>query len=373
VRRILRKVFGRSAPPRKGPTRPTARPALEQLDERVLPSTTGVVSQVEDVHGNSVAFYIDNNHNLWASVNGGQAAGQIDNAGVDLQVSAGLDRYGLAVAYVQNSAGHSLWALHVAFSGGYVWETFGQYIDSNVSNFSALMGRNPVNGQGGGVFYVGGRYGGTNLFQDDQGSYQISGAGGDAISAGTDTAGNGVVYETAHWVYRYSYQTALWEFAYNGGQQWGLTTIAGNDFAASGNNVGYQVAGSINGIVYFTDSADGADMYDGTFRLIGAHVVQISSGTDFWGNSTLDFMHEGADSTVTQFVYQNGGAGYYTVLWGNGNQDYIAAGQGGYDYYVDEWYDTLTERYASWYVTGGWGNWQWQYGVTQAVIGYNVL
>jgi hypothetical protein len=369
--RILNNIFGGASARRTACTRPTTRLTLEQFDDRVLPSTTGVVSQVMDVHGNSVAFYIDNNHNLFASANSGQPI-QIDSAGVDLQVSAGLDANGNAVAYVQNNAGFSLWALSMTVSGTNVSLANETFIDSNVQSFSAVMGHNAANGEQGGVFYVGGANNGTMLYQDGHGSQQVRSTGGDAISAGTDSNGNSVVYETAHWVAgrpQPTYYTALWEFYFDG-RQWASTTIAGNNSDGAGDKVGYQVAGSVNGIVYFTDSRFDAILFDGAFHLIDGNVIQISAGTDWHGRSTLDYMYSGAYNPVKQFNYGTGGI---TTLWGNGNQDYITAGQGGHDYYVDGFYDTLTDRADFYYWTGHWPYLIPHHAVTETVIGSNVL
>src|ERR1700736_3251843 len=69
--RFARKFFGVSSAARAARGRPITKLALEQLDDRLLPSATGHVSQVMARTGPAV-FYTDSNRNLLESFNGGQ-------------------------------------------------------------------------------------------------------------------------------------------------------------------------------------------------------------------------------------------------------------------------------------------------------------
>jgi hypothetical protein len=130
MHRSLRRFFGRSATSRALPRRRSARLELEHLDGRIVPSTTGNMSQVLDAHGNSVAYYIDGQHNLWESYTGGQAF-EIDGSGKDNAVSAGLDRNGYAVPYVHNFD-NSLWEFRNDGSG-WGWH----FVQVGVTSFAA--------------------------------------------------------------------------------------------------------------------------------------------------------------------------------------------------------------------------------------------
>jgi hypothetical protein len=347
---FLKRLFGASSSPSPARPRQTARLQLEQLDQRLVPSTTGVISQVVDGHGNSVAFYIGTDRNLYASANGGWAV-QLDSAGIDNAVSAGIDSNGNAAAFVRNIYNNSLWDLHTWVNGRSIGlNGYDTFIDSGVTSFSAVMGKNVANGEKGGVYYLNG--GSPVLYQDS--GWQVLPGGGQFISAGTDQSGNAVAYVRS----LASYSSDLYEVTPTGYEIW----IAGGVYG--------QVAGSVNGIVYYQDSYDNAVMVNtsnGASRIVARDVVQMESGTDFWGNSTLDVTYSGWNE-VDQF---NAGSNSTTMLVQQGTSGYWCAGQGGHDYYQgfpNNLHDL--DNYWAFYYSGG--SWHFQHFESDNVIGYNV-
>ncbi len=329
-------LLGRTASRKSRPNGRSARPALEYLNDRILPSTTGNFSQVLDTHGNSVVFFIDRQHNLWETANGG-AAVEIDGSGKDNAVSAGLDKNGYAAPYVHNFDG-TLWEL-ADFGYGRQWRE----MSDGVSLFAA--GNDPNQ-----LWYV--RYGagwaanpqGGYFFEIDAGSGSTGGAVLQ-ISPGQDESGNVVSYllKADGNVYKcvdYSGQTRI-------------TAVGGYT----------EIAGSVNGLVYALNSGGAVWMYNtwsGTLGFVAAGVSQISAGTDFWGNSTVDMMQT---SDVMQY---NTATGNFKQI--SGRTAEMSAGEGGHDFYTDS-YNQLHDHADQWYFTLHGAR---EY-VTDTVIGYNVL
>jgi hypothetical protein len=342
--RLLNKWFGGSSAPKASPRRPTARLGLEQLDERLLPSATGSISQVVDHNGARVAFFIDQNGVLERSVNGGQAQA-VDPWGChcDQQVSAGTDAFGNAVAYVRNGYG-SLWALGWGW-GGSLYET---HIGDNVSSFSAVM-YNPsqglkgvYGGTQGGVYFIGNGW--DLLYQN--GNYQgLSGGQYDQqISAGTDENGYSIVYVLN------KFNRDVYERNAYGGWSTDLT-LAGNQT---------QVVGSVHGIWYTNDDAKDVFVHSGTgrwsYRFLEGNIAQLSAGADPWGNSTVDLLTTGGEVDK----YDNG-FGWYSNPYAIAYNAREAAAGDGYDYYVhDFWHDRSSQLH------------ELDWGLNDSVIGYNV-
>jgi hypothetical protein len=337
--RLLNRFFGGRSVSKAAARRPTSRLGVERLDERALPSATGSVSQVVDHNGDVVAFFIDRNGVLERSVNGG-AAQAVDPWGChcDQQVSAGTDAYGNAVAYVRNGYG-SLWQIGWGW-GGSLYET---HIGDNVTSFSAVMGT-VWGGTQGGVYFIGNGY--DILYQN--GYYQgLSGGQYDQqISAGTDQNGYSVAYVLNR------FNRDVYERYANGSFSGDLTNCGCTT----------QVVGSVKGYFYTNDDARDVFVHNGyAYRFLEGNVTQLSAGTDYYGNSTVDLLRPvfWFDTEVDQF--DAGPNGPYSNGWYSNpyriasNMTEIAAGSNGFDYYVD-WSSQL-------HVNDPWGN-DW-------VIGWN--
>jgi hypothetical protein len=402
MRRLIKTLFSGPSAPRATPTRPTVRLEVEHLDERVLLSNTGSVSSIYApnvyVDGNgyaqgaTVVYSIDTDKNLYESVNG-QFSRRVDNGYCDLQVTAGTDQYGRAVAYVLNTYG-SLWALTTYANGSWGPPTLLSYthISDNVvfdprnhwSSISAAFGRNYQTGDTGGVFFISG--GNDFLFQFGRPIQLLSAAGVDyEISAGTDQAGFDVMYVlngVDHNVYE-RYAVGSW------------TQIPGI------NGGGMQIAGSVNNIVYILWDPEGSTnngpylvhedqpwLLGGSYDILNTTgyvmmwdghqlnaiytqwypasqgAYQISAGTDAWGQSTVNFLVAtawwGADpnwrAPYLGDAYHFDTVGWSTYLYAT-NARQVCGGQGALDYSVDA-YGNLDQFY-------------WWEGSTR-MIGYNV-
>jgi hypothetical protein len=341
MRRFLRKLFG-STTSKKLSTRRTARLEIEHLDERVLPSTTGSVSQVLRPDGLSAVFYIDRQHNLWETRGG--YTWQADSSGQDTQVSAGLSADGYEAAYIHRFDG-TLWVEDDR--GGL------RQVDNGVASFAA--GDEPNQ-----VWYV--RYGAVFRAHPDGGYTDWVSSYGRyfvQVSAGTDPDGHGCAYmldSNGNVTARDDYGDSLPQLA----------------------GMGYtQIAGSVKGIVYalapngrvdrLTLHSTGETTW--TPVIFDINAQQISAGTDYWGNSTVDAIGGwGAWGCVEQY---NAATGQDKQIVGLGSAVEMAAGEGGHDYYVDS-SSQLHDRADQWYYFSSGFLRGWWENVTDNVIGYNV-
>ena len=403
MRRFIKSLFGGPSAPRATLNRPMVRLEVEHLDERVLLSNTGSVSSIYAPHvywdgnayvqGANVVYSIGTDKNLYESVNGGFSR-KLDNGYCDLQVTAGTDQYGRAVAYVLNTYG-SLWALttySTSADGSPVLQSYTHIADNVVfdpsnhwSSISAAYGRNYLTGDTGGVYFISG--GNDFFFQFNRQLQLLSAAGVDyEISAGTDQAGFDVMYVlngVDHNIYE-RYAVGSW------------TQIPGI------NGGGMQIAGSVNNILYVLwdplgSTSDGpyevhsdiswwipggewdtlnptgyVMMWDGhqlnaiytDWNPDRSGAYQISAGTDAWGQSTVNFLVAtawwGADPNwrgpYLGNAYHFDTVGWTTYLYAT-NARQVCGGQGALDYSVDA-YGNLDQFY-------------WWDGSTR-MIGYNV-
>jgi hypothetical protein len=278
-----------------------------------------------DHNGTPVAFFIDKNGVLERSVNNGPAV-QVDGWGChcDKQVSAGTDAYGNAVAYVLNGYG-SLWEIGWNWNG-LLYET---HIGDNVTSFSAVMYgsglKGVYGGTQGGVYFIGNGW--DMLYNNFNFQILSSGQYDQQISAGTDSSGYSVTY-VLNKINRDVYQRN----AYGG---WSV------DLTNCGCTT--QVVGGVQGLWYTNDDAQDVFVHNGTghwsYRFLQSHVTQISAGTDFYGNSTVDMMvtsYNGgyfAQQNLYQFDSGNGWFSNPYLLATNVRE--AAAGFGGNDYYAD--------------------------------------
>jgi hypothetical protein len=323
---LLKKLFGISSAPKAAPKRPTSRLELERLDERMLLSATGTVSQVVDHNGDRVTFFIDNNGVLERNING-RYTQAVDPWGChcDKQVSAGTDAYGNAVAYVLNGYG-SLWQIGWGW-GGNLYE---QKVNDNVTSFSAVLygpahGLKGVwGGTQGGVYYISN---GWDLLYQTGSVTLLSGGQYDAqISAGTDDNG-------------YSVNYVLNKYNWDVYERYAVGSWSGD---LTNNHWTTQVVGGVHGFWYTNDGSQDVFVHHGfvgtdfkMFLVSGA--VQISAGTDPWGSSTVDMLTAWGD-----WIKYDSGFGWNSSTYLMGTNVWEVAAGDGYDYYVDR-YDQLHE------------------------------
>src|SRR5262249_47336764 len=93
---FLSKLFGtrsrRSTAPRRTP-RPSFRPALESLEDLLTPSSSGVISAITDLHGQTTVYAIGQDTQIYESCNGTWQNLSVNTYGFK-EVSAGLDTGG---------------------------------------------------------------------------------------------------------------------------------------------------------------------------------------------------------------------------------------------------------------------------------------
>src|SRR5262249_20965666 len=101
-----------------GARKPSARPHLEQLEGRRVPTASGTISSIVDASGNHVDYAIATDHSAWMH----DAAGWHGLGGHVTQISAGRGAAGRAVLYGIGSD-HACW---LRDAGG--WHSLGGYV-----------------------------------------------------------------------------------------------------------------------------------------------------------------------------------------------------------------------------------------------------
>jgi hypothetical protein len=362
MRQWLKKWFGGSPQVRPAGRRGSFRPQLELLDERLLPSNTGSLSEVfaytgmydSANHNNGsdpagpVLYYIGNDHNLYESF-GGAWAQQLDFEGIDLQVSAGVDANRNPVAYVLNRFG-SLWAL----TTGQCWQItpWGWNLASQVvsevhvadgvlygprfglSEFSSEMGYNPnTQSLGTGVFFISNYYDYYYSLSDN--FYQrISGSPVDTqISAGMDDQGFSVAYV------RNSQDDNAYEYHVKG--NWWSQVTTGHDCDV--------VVGGAYGEAFFLFgwSQKLASWKDGVFHDIANNVQQISASFD-----NVDYIQNGTawqyrlHTNTTYYM----GSNVREVCGTDAETDYVVDGNNNL-WEFDWWRNPTTVEQVGWNVS----------------------
>src|SRR5947209_17113202 len=105
MRRCFKNWFGSQAETAtRGARRPLARPHLEQLEGRRVPTASGTISSIVDANGNHVDYAIASDHSAWMH----DAAGWHSLGGYVTQISAGRDASGRAELFAIGSD-HVCW------------------------------------------------------------------------------------------------------------------------------------------------------------------------------------------------------------------------------------------------------------------------
>jgi hypothetical protein len=338
MKRFFQSLFGQSNKPRRtsSPNR-RAQLGVEQLDGRLLPSATGLISSITDAYGQTSCFVVGTDGGVYASLDHFGYTKLSGGSGWFTAVSAGLDSNGHAECWAENSNGDLWW-----FSG----------YASDQNNFS-LFPQQPVYGRdeghlGGGEPFSAGRHGdcfaavGNGIYVYGLGGtwqriiFMSQGYGPTQLSAGVDSSGNDQVYVLTQPGY-------IEELNQNGGpfnwshtwltNQWG-NYVLGTQISASisSNNDGAQTD------FFFVNKADGTlhDYYNGYDVYMGGagQIHQICAATNANGDYCVAIVDDYSHFSEVYAV------GFWTGWTDLQNQaDYIAAAGDGMIFTIEKWPD----------------------------------
>jgi hypothetical protein len=245
-----------------------ARPELEHLEERAVPSVT-TISMVTDNTYNQVAYVVGQANHIWAH----DKAGWHDTGGVAdpaaPQVSASMSKAGKAEVFTIGTD-HGLWK----YDG--TWHSYAGYATQISAN---LLDTCYAIGSGGSVW----------RFDNSFGWQSLAGYATD-ISAGTTWqvhAGGRVEYDDDLWATDAGYQ--LWEYGYHGWEAHGGGVLPGT------------LSASQDGLCFAVGSGDhGVWLYEHRWVSLGGYMSQVSAGVDGQGgaNGVFPVAISAADSSV---------------------------------------------------------------------------
>jgi hypothetical protein len=268
--------------------RPSFRPEAERLEDRLVQSSSGAISAITDLRGQTVVFMVRADDQqvyyhaglqtyVWLSLTDWRN----HSMGTFRQVSAGLDGSGRAVCYALNTNGH-LWKLDSygswwdawdlgALAGGFI------QISATRNNECYALGANRT----------------IYLFNANDWSYKAlvyANPGFVQISAGVDQFGRDVVYglNANHNVLE-DHDDVTWRWLPIQANQ----ISAGAGWNWTGTDLFYTAVGSNN-----------AYYFDGTSsRYLMASAIQISAGLDQWGNEILLEIYSGDHALYRSDIY----------------------------------------------------------------------
>jgi hypothetical protein len=321
------------------------RPEVEQLEERRLMSTSGVISAITDNRGQTVVFEVSGNgqvYELNPAVNSNwfQMANW-DTAGFR-QVSAGLDAYGRAVCYALHNGDNHVWEMDNYHTTGFSsqgtdlgWDATQISATRNNECF-AIRPRSPSDW--------------VSLYNRASGSlanWVLPWGGLRQISTGVDSSGRDEVYflNTAQHVYRIDNGT-YWVLPFqatqiSAGVGWNWTDI---DL--------FYIDTTANHEVYHYDGSSS--------RAVAFYASQISAAVDQYGN---EFVYN--IDMYYHWVYRNDLSGNLNGVYVGGSVSQISAAGNGMVFGVASWdnsvwvYDPNWNWYGYWASTGNWSSDGW--------------
>jgi hypothetical protein len=293
-------------PPLRAVNRPSALPAVEQLEERRVLSTSGVISAITDNTGQTAVFALGTDQRIYemsaTQTHGAWMAISDPNAGAFRQVSAGLDASGRAVCYGLHAADSAVWKLDV----------YG--LTSSSPHYDELNLGLQANGISGTrnneVFAIrANSASGVSIYNANSNSwFTWNGPWGGVmqISTGVDRYGHDEVYilNGNHEVYRL-----------DNGVYWKLPMHATQISAGVGSNW------TDVDLFYISSTDTDAYHYDGSnSQLVAYYCSQISAGLDRYGNEivyTIDLYYH--------WMYRHDLSGNLNGEWESGNITQISA------------------------------------------------
>jgi hypothetical protein len=249
------------------------RPAVEQLEERRLMSSSGVISAITDNAGQTAVFALGTDLRVYeyspTQTHGQWQALSDPWAGTFRQVSAGLDSSGRAICYAIHSADSAVWRLddYGAGSGGFAYHELN--LGLVVTQISGTRNNECFAINGPSAQWLSIYNAANNTWRAWNGPW----GGLVQISTGVDRYGGDEAYllNGSQQVYRL-----------DNGAYWALPMHATQISAGAGRNW------TDTDLFYIDPSNSYAYHYDGSgTQLMAMYVSQISAGLDRYGNEVL--------------------------------------------------------------------------------------
>jgi hypothetical protein len=328
----------------------SARPEVEQLEERRLMSSSGVISAITDNRGQTTAFVIGANAQVYeynpAVKSSWFQLVNYDSAGFR-QVSAGLDSSGRAICYALHNGDNQVWEMDNYSTQGFTTE--GSSLGFTASQISASRNNECFAIQNvPGKSYIVQYHRGGNL--SNGWPYILwNGPWGSVvqISAGVDRYGNDEVY-----ILNGNQQV----FRLDNGTYWVLPMTATQISAGAGWNW------TDNDLFYIDTTANHEVFhYDGSSsRAVALYTAQISAAVDQYGNEivyTIDmYYHWVVRHDLSGNLNGVGVGGSVSQISAAGNDMVFAVNSGDNSVSV---YDRNWSWYSYWASTGNWGSNGW--------------
>jgi hypothetical protein len=322
---------------------------LQSLEDRLVPSSSGVISSITDLSNHTSAFTVGQDGQIWYAQNNGWNHLSAIN-GTFSQVSAGLDGAGYPVCYgIQNGTGN-LWEFFPAYYnqafnlGGQCWQ-----ISATRNGECYVIGTDYT-------VWLGQLYYGTPSWRLVSNLPGQGGLPATQITAGVDQWGQDKVYVELQGGYVFeqnhdeSYQ---WLYDAQRGLLKAGQISAGIGRNSTGIDLFYTEVGT-NNAYYFNGSSS-------TYLMASA--TQISAGLDQWGNAILYEIYSGDHA-----LYRSDTSGHWQYEGGQIVQ--ISATANDMVFAVSPtqnqiWaYDPNDEWWSDWWLQSGWhysdhGYWHW--------------
>jgi hypothetical protein len=337
---------------------------LEALEDRQVPSSTGVISSITAANNDTVAFTVGTDGQVYYALNSGwnRLGGSSTGGATFRQVSAG-NQNGLAVCYaIQNGTGN-LWEFSPGFN---LFPTFPVYLwDNSVQNYALNRGGVCLQisaTRNGECYAIGADH--AVWLNDASGSWSqvMSFPGGAAvqISAGVDKGGQDKAYALV------TYGSIpggafIDELNHDGSGQW-LTDQHGNYLRA--NQISAGIGNNTTGIdLFYLDTNNWAHYFNGsTDTWINFRGIQISAGLNQAGNPECYAI--GDDNALytlgtawNQFTYDGG---WMTQISGAQNDMVFVVGGSN-----QIWgFDPDNQWAWNWDGASSSGNWHYSYGIS---------
>jgi hypothetical protein len=359
---LLKRLSRPSRPARARTSSPrTSKPMLETLEDRQVPSSTGVISSITAPNGLTYAFAVGSNAQVHVSQNSQWYNISYWTGASFRQVSAGVDTSGRPCCYAIQTGTGNLWEFGI-------YSVYGSTFGGTSSGWGAenlggvcLQISATRNGE---CYAIGTDH--SVYLNNSWGSWtqvmSFPGGGAVQISAGVDQWGQDKCYALVTYA-SIPGGAFVDELNHDGSGQW-LTNQYGSYLRASQISAG--IGNNTSGVdLYYLDSAEEVHFFNGsTDSALHMWGTQISAGLNLNGSEVCQVLDDWNSSLYTV-------SGYNNVQWDGSNIAQISAAQNGMVFVValgndqisafdpnnmwwQEWSLASSQGYSSW---GSWHYW----------------